>query len=269
VTGTIQQGVPADVYHQRLRGVVSKSALDQIERSPMHYLAWLDAEEKEPTPALAFGSAFHCALLEPKVFEATYAVQPDFGDCRFKEAKANKAAWLEMNYGKLALSADDGARITGMIASIMKHPAASRLIAEGQAEVTLRWTDESTGLACKSRADYWVKSKRFVVDAKSTEDASPEAFAKSVYKWGYQKQDALYRAGFAACGERIDHFALLAVEKEAPYACAIYVLDADAVAKGHSSVRRDIAMLSECLSTDSWPGYSAGVETLSLPPWAA
>lgn len=268
MTGTIELGLAAEVYHQRKLGVVSNSALNQLARSPMHYRAWLDSEEEEPTPARAFGKAFHCALLEPKVFAVTYAVAADFGDCRFKEAKATKAAWIAANAGRSALSAKDGQRIDGMIASIMKHTAASRLIAEGQSEVTLRWTDANTGLACKARADYWVKSKRFVVDAKSTDDASPKEFARSVYKWGYQRQDALYRAGFDACGETIEHFALLAVEKEAPFACAIYVLDADAVAKGYAAVRRDIEMMSECLTSDSWPGYSAGVETLSLPPGA-
>jgi exodeoxyribonuclease VIII len=124
-------------------------------------------------------------------------------------------------------------------------------------------------LPCKSRADYWVRGKRLVVDAKTTLDASPEAFAKSVYNYRYHVQDALYRAGFAANGERIDHFALLAVEKEPPYAVAVYTLDAEAVSKGHFAARSNIEVLADCVTRNEFPGYGNGVQELSLPRWAA
>lgn len=267
MAGVIQLGVPAYEYHEKKLGVVSKSALDEIARSPMHYRAWVDGVEKEPTPALVFGQAFHCALLEPAVFSATYAIEPDFGDCRFKAAKTARDEWRESHQTHVRLNEEDGARIKGMIASINAHPAASRLLAEGESEVTLRWTDEQTGLACKARADYWVKSKRMVVDAKSTGDASPDGFVRSAASFGYHRQSAFYAEAFAACEHPIQHFALLAVEKEAPHACAVYVFDGGAVAVGHASIRSDIHTLQSCLESGVWPGYSSGVETLSLPPW--
>ena len=224
--------------------------------------------ERDETPALTFGRAFHCSQLEPAVFEPTYRVEPDFGDCRTRANKAARDDWRASNAGREFVSANDMAAIRGMQASVAAHPAASRLIQAGQSEVTLRWVDDVSGLACKSRADYWVREKRFVVDLKSTLDASPEQFAKDVYNYRYHVQDALYRAAFAACGERIDHFAIVAVEKLPPYACAVYVLDEDAVAKGHHSARKNIELLRACLEKNVWPGYSPGVEQLSLPRWA-
>jgi exodeoxyribonuclease VIII len=183
--------------------------------------------------------------------------------------KARKEAWLAEHAHLETMSEKDENAILGMLESVMCHPAASRLILEGQSEVTLRWKDQITGLACKIRADYWVKPKRYVLDLKSTDDASPDAFARSVYTYGYHRQDALYRAGFAACGETLEHFAIIAVEKEPPYACAVYVLDQDAIVKGFESVRRDIGRLAACIEADEWPSYSDGVEQLSLPHWAA
>ncbi len=262
-------GVQADVYYQRELGVASKTACDQLERSPAHYRAWVDGIEGKPTAALKFGSALHMAVLEPERFRRTYAVEPDFGDCRKPDNKRARDEWRAGHVGAIPISADDEERIVGMMASVMRHPAASRLILDGQSEVTLSWLDPISGLRCKSRADYWVKARRMAVDIKSTEDASVDGFARSVTRYRYYVQDAFYRMGFAACGEPIEFFAILAVEKEPPYAVAVYTLDEDAVAKGYAAARRDIERLRECLERDHWPSYSDGVETLSLPPWAA
>lgn len=261
--------VPVEEYHQRELGVVSKSALDRLAKSPAHYRAWVDGIEKGATTAQKFGTAWHMKVLEPERFKSLYVVQPDFGDCRYKENKANRDAWLKEHAGFRFLDPNEMRAIEDMFISVMRHPAASRLVVEGAQEVTVRWVDQATGLRCKSRADYYVPQRRIVVDLKSTLDASEDKFKRTVYDRRYHAQDALYRAGFAECGEPIEYFALLCVEKEPPYAVAVYVLDEDAVAKGFNAARRDITRLAECLETDHWPSYSDGVRQLSLPPWAA
>jgi hypothetical protein len=76
MTDGLAYGVDAGEYHQKALGVVSKSALDRIHKSPAHYRAWLEGGERD-TPAMSFGRAFHCYVLEPEVFAATYAVVPD------------------------------------------------------------------------------------------------------------------------------------------------------------------------------------------------
>lgn len=265
----IRAGVPAAEYHRRDLGVVSKSALDELHRSPAHYRAWVDGIEPAPTPALRFGTALHMALLEPERFGRTYVVLPDFGDLRSSKNRERRDEWLIEHPGTVALSLEHEQALLGMLESVMRHPTASRLIVDGDPEVTVTWVDEVSGLRCKSRADYFVRSKRLAVDIKSTFDASPRQFARDVYNYRYHVQDALYRMGFAACDAQIDHFAILAIEKEPPYAVAVYTLDEDAVALGYNAARCDIERLSECLAADHWPSYSDGVETLSLPPWAA
>lgn len=267
--GGIKIGVPAHEYHQRELGVVSKSALDLIARSPAHYRAWVDGLEREATPAMRFGTALHMALLEPERFKRTYVVAPDFGDMRSSKNREKRDAWLEERPGAVMLKPDDEAALLGMLESVMKHPAGSRLILEGESEVTLRWNDPISGLSCKSRADYWVRSKRLAVDVKTTDDASIDGFARSVANYRYHVQDALYRSGFRECGEPIEHFAILAVEKQPPYAVAVYTLDEDAVTRGYHLARMDIDRLADCLKTNTWPSYSDGVVELALPRWAA
>jgi hypothetical protein len=264
----IHRNVEAERYHQRISGVVSKGALDQFARSPAHYRAWLETGSAD-TPAFVFGRAFHCALLEPDLFEQTYAAEPDFGDCRRKENKARRDAWREDNGGRISLGTDDSARIRGMIAAVRRHPLASKMMRDGVPEVTVTWQDSETDLPCKIRGDWWAERLRMVIDAKSCFDASPDAFRKDVARYRYHVQDALYRSGFAAAGKQIDHFVFVAVEKEPPYAVGVYSLDPDGIGRGYTRARIEIDRMAECVSRNDWPAYSTSIQTLELPPWAA
>jgi hypothetical protein len=209
----IHHGVPHAVYHERTLGVVSKSALDLVARSPAHYRAWVDGAEEEQTAALAFGSAFHCALLEPDRFAAEYVTAPDFGDCRRKSNKEARAAWDEEHASATPLSAKWAEDIHGMIASIRAHPLAGKMLHRGEPELTVAWTDDPTGLRCKARADYYVRELRMVLDIKTTMDARAESFRRDVVRYGYRRQDALYRAGFAAVDAPIEHFVFVVVKR--------------------------------------------------------
>lgn len=264
----LHDAVPVGLYHQRIPGVVSKSALDLVHRSPAHYRAWLDGAEEEATPALLFGAATHCAVLEPDVFARDYAVEPAFGDCRKTENKARRDAWRAANAGKLLLSPEDKAAIDGIVKALREHPLASRMLTEGASEVTLRWRDAGTGLECKGRADHYFPRLGLALDLKTTEDARPSSFRKSVANYGYHRQDAFYRDGFAAVGAPLEHFVFVVCEKKPPHLVALYTLDANAIRRGRLSVMQDMSTLAECFETDEWPGYSPSIETLSLPTWA-
>lgn len=266
----IHRALDASVYHRRELGVVSKSALDVLHRSPAHYKAWVDGElSEEDTPALRFGSAFHCAILEPERFVRTYIEEPDFGDCRIKANRETRDAWREANAGRISLTEEDVTRIGAMNASLLAHPLAGKMLRDGEPELTVSWRDQITGLHCKVRADYYVEKLGMIADVKTTMDASPDAFRRDVVKHRYFVQDALYRAGFAAVGAKAEHFVFIAVEKEPPHAVAVYALDAEAVEKGHEAAWRDMHVMAECMRTGRWPGYDAGISPLSLPPWAA
>lgn len=269
-SGVVLPGIPHAEYHRRELGVVSKSALERLERSPMHYKSWADGKtDEEPTAALAFGSAMHCAMLEPERFEHQYAVEPDFGDCRFKENKATRDAWREENARRTLLTATDDATIRGMAKAVREHPLASRMVVGGESEVTVRWTDAETGISCKCRADYYVRKHGMVIDLKSTTDASEKAFRRDVAKYGYDVQNVLYRAGFAAAAAPATHFVFVAIEKEPPYAIGVYTLDERWHQAAYVRVRRLMATMRECVASNDWPGYFASIKTLEMPPWMA
>lgn len=263
----IYHDIPNDVYHARTLGVANKSALDQVDRSLKHYLSWANGREDKPTTAMLFGSACHMAILEPARFAEEYTVEEDFGDKRFKENKARFEEWKRQNGGKKLISPEDAENIGGMFEAVHAHPVVGNMIRNGVAEATIKWVDEGTGLVCKCRPDYYVADLKMAVDIKTTQDARPDSFARSVGDFRYHVQEAFYRDGFAALGETIEHFLFVAIEKTPPYAIKTYHLDQDALIEGAEQKDANMAALAHGIKTGEFPGYEDGIETLSLKPW--
>src|SRR3546814_3281193 len=119
------------------------------------------------------------------------------------------------------------------LTALMRDPDVAAIFDEGDSEVTLRWTDEATGLQCKARADRWNRLRRYMADLKTTDDASERGFGRSVVKYGYDVTHAHYCEGARACGEPVDKYLIVAQEQKAPYLAAVYELDAAAESRGH------------------------------------
>lgn len=260
--------VPAEEYHRRELGVANNTALKILrERSPAHYRAWVDGQEQPESPAFLFGRAYHCRVLEPARFAHDFVVLPDFGDMRSSKNRAARDEWLAEHPGVTALPASDAERIEAMYAALMAVPLAAGIMRDGYSEVTMRWTDEPTGIPCKARADWWVPG-RFFMDLKTTDDASPKWFARAIADYGYHVQHAHYCDAARACGQPVRNYLILAQEKEPPYVVGVYHIDAEAEARGFELRDRGLRQLRDCLDTDTWPGYGTGITELSLPAWA-
>ena len=273
--------IAAADYHARELGVASNTALDKIAQAPSVYKHWVSGgdDDEADTPALFFGKAFHCAVLEPDVFASSYAVEPTFGyllkhdgsGTTAEQGKANRErrdAWRKENAGKTWLTVQDGKTLAGMAASVRAHPLAGRLLrSAGQNEITCRWRDAETGLACKARSDRWLAKLRTMMDLKSTDDPRPSAFRRSCEQYGYDRQESFYREGFAAVGEPIDDFALVAVSKAAPHLVAVYTQAASSVYEAQAQNRQSLRTLAKCLATGEWPGLPIAIQELELRSW--
>jgi exodeoxyribonuclease VIII len=248
----------------RAVNAVSKSALDQFAKSPAHYKhVIIDGNRTQATPAMELGSAFDTYLLTPEVFAAEYAIAP--------EVRRGTKAWDEFeaaNPGKRIIKAEELARIEAMARAVLDHPAAGALLRDGDSQVSYFWTDERTGLPCKGRADY-VRHDGIMIDVKTTQDASPEQFARSIGSFRYHVQAAMYlSAQVATGGPTTDQFCFIAVEKEPPYAVAVYTLDPESLAEGFRVMGRDLERLKACVEANHFPAYSERVESIRLPKYA-
>jgi exodeoxyribonuclease VIII len=258
---------------------ISKSGLDLIGRSPLHYWnAYLNPnrEPRKSTPAMLLGTLIHTAILEPDLFDKQYIAMPDFNR-RTNEGKASAAAFEAeiAASGKMACQEADLVRAKTIAEAVYAQPLARKLLMKGQAEQSIYWTDEETGVLCKCRPDFLADFDQvgfpvqFIVDVKSTADASPEEFKRSAYKWKYHTQAAWYLDGVeAATGVRPDSFIFLVVEKDPPFAVAFYFADEDQLLAGRALYRKQLRTFAECAASNTWHGYEAKVLPLGLPRWA-
>lgn len=263
--------VPDAVYHRRELGIVSNTALKEFSRAPLAYRAWLAGQDEE-TPALRFGKLLHTAVFEPERFAREFAIAPEFGPCNHKGPKDARERWrkeqLDRGVGEDGwVSADEGARIKGMVRTLYAHPKISRMLGDGASEVTIRWNDPSTGLPCKARIDYLAELLSLVLDLKSTLDATQESFTRDMGNHGYHRQEAHYRAGLAALGCPVSDFVFGGIEKAPPYLIGLYQHDAAAVEAAARKNAEDMARFADCLARDHWPGLPEQVVTVSLKPW--
>jgi len=257
-------------YHAH--SAISKSQLDQVARSPLHYWArYLDPNRvtPEPTAAMAIGSAVHTHVLELDQWDARYVTAPDGIDRRTKAGKAEWEAFTTASTGRAVLAKADAEQVMRMGHAVFGHPAAAMLLGlPGKAETTHMWVDAATGLQCKCRPDWLTDDGRLIVDLKTTEDASARGFARSIAQWRYHVQAAWYLDGVQqATGTRPEQFLFVCVEKRAPFACAVYAADAEMIAAGAQTAARDLEVLATCKAGDVWPGYSDQIEPISLPAW--
>lgn len=276
-----------DAYHRDMTRI-SKSKLDVIAKSPLHFWAkFLDPKRKpeSDTEWGVTGNAVHTAILEPHKFDAKYIVVPPHAPKRPTSVQINakkpsddtliQIEWWRRfnndNAGKSILSADEYEEIRGMQDAVFKHPTASAiLISEDlKVEEKLEFTDPHTGEECKLRRDAFNTKLNWTIDLKTTEDASKEGFAKSVAKYRYHVQDAFYTDGHLAVhNEFPEAFIFIAVEKKHPHAVACYQLNRTAFEMGRELYIRDLNTYKECKETGIWKGYSDEIELLELPKWA-
>ena len=206
---------------------------------------------------MKLGSLAHCAILEPDELLNRYGI------CAPRNTKAGKeqAAAMEAE-GIEVVTSSDMALAMGMSAAVRNHRATSQLLAKGKAEQSFWWDDLPTGMRCKCRPDWYYGST--VVDIKTTTDASPQAFARSVATFAYHVQAAHYLAGLHGA----ERFVFVAVEKTYPHAVAVYELDAVSMALGRTMRDNALDVIAGCQAANVWPGYSDTVQTISLPKWA-
>lgn len=238
------------------------------------------------TDALALGSALHVALLEPSRYQDVVhlgPVNPKTGRTYGRDTKA----WTEAEdaVGAILLTTDQAAQVAPMIAALQSHPlivATTSLVTEREvtciATLDLRQIAQEQHLAWKAE---WGEDDRLVVktrldmggggiiaDLKTmTTSRRPGLRGIEWYavEYGLMHQAALYPRVARACGIEVEHFAVLAIEKEEPY-LPFYLRVSQ---WGADTAMRELlpAMVTaaRCYRTDEWPGYPQDVVDLDPP----
>ena len=264
-------------YHEDFSRV-SRSMLSTLKESPRLYYELYVARSRRsspPTAAMTRGTRFELLLMDPIGYRERYAIAPQCGpagepwDRRKTEHKRAWAEWSEGNAGKEHVTTEEHNELLAMVAGALRHPEIDRVAtAEGQLQHRLDWNDPVTGTPCKSLMDKSFVENDLIVDIKTAEDPSPEAFSRSVARYGYHRQEAWYRLGYRIHFDETPRFLFCVVGSKPPYDAAVYELDDAAMEAGQSENEHLLSRLVELTASGEWlPSWGKGVVTLSLPRW--
>ena len=249
--------MPNEVYHSKT-DYLSASNLKELLKNPY---AYFNPIEREFNPNFVIGTLIHLLILEPHNFDKEFAIAPDVNK-RTKDGRAELEQFAEDMKGFNIISQSEYDTYKELADSVLSIPAVQALLQGVVCEKSYFATlDDGTKVKC--RPDAYNEAKKVIIDVKSCNDASPDAFKKDIAKYGYHVQDSHYRNTLGA-----RKFIFLAVEKKPPYMVGIYELSAPDLELGDELVKEAIK-LSKSPKSYEYPLYvgedNSIVQTLVLP----
>tara|TARA_R110000751_G_scaffold247623_3_gene347418 strand:- start:1262 stop:2077 length:816 start_codon:yes stop_codon:yes gene_type:complete len=246
---------------------LSHSRLKEIRKSAGHF-KWMVDNESPSTDAMNLGSLVHAMVLEPHTVESRFAVMPKF-DRRTKQGKADREQWFADNPLHTPLTATEWNTAKAMSGAVYAHPEACSLvenvIAHGTAEQEFYWEDRQ-GITRKAKVDgihYGSEGRQFIVDLKTTIDASPSGFRKSISKYCYGTQMAYYvEAAETVRSEAV----IIAVAKTPPYGVGLYRFGPEAIERSGRVVNKWLETYLECTKSGVWPSFW-DTQNVDIPDW--
>lgn len=259
-----------DAYHADTSRI-SNSMLSVLKRSPLEFKErFIDKTwEKEDSKALRIGTMVHCLVLEHAEFDNRYIVAEKH-DKRTKEGKAAAEAYELKANGREIINSDEMLTAYECAKSIMAHGEIATLLSTlpSDAMTEERIDFEMFGVQCKCKPDLLIPSKGLILDIKTTQDASPVEFARSVAKFGYARQCAFYSEAARqkyGCDFR---FILCVASTSKPYEKACYELSGQSVDTGMSEISVLLSDYQRRKESNDWEApWSKGIVSLDLPKY--
>lgn len=237
---------------------VNWSTLKYAVQSGLHYQHGL-THAKEETDAMRLGRATHTAVFEPDRLLREYVI--------WEGGRRQGKDWDEfqqMHAGKTILKPEDYDTSIAIRDAVRAHSVAKKLLRAGQAECTITWVDDETGLPCKCRVD-WLTGK-YLVDLKTTRSIDARAFGRHAADMLWHCQMAFASMGLRA-NKQQRAVKLVAVEQEPPHDVAVFTVTDDMLWVGEEKVYAALALVAECRKAKKWPGRYPSELPLELPAW--
>lgn len=236
-------------YHSH--NSISASGLKTIyKQSVNHYLK----SSFKATDAMNFGSAVHSAILEDS---EDIAVLPELNlskDYKYpwntKEGKKIKEQFLEDNKGKIIITQEEQKAIQKIQNNFNNHSLAKRLVQRlTESEVSYYGTIDDVEVRVRPDG---IKEDDYIIDIKTSNDASPRAFRNSVYNFAYHLQACFYSE---ALGYEPAKFRFITIENKYPYTVEVFAMSSDMIEYGKNAWRVALANWKEYLETNNTGGF--------------
>jgi hypothetical protein len=261
-------GVPEDVYHGDLNSISSSQLRALGEMTPYEW-EWQRANHvRKVTDDMEFGTAVHWLTLEPEraseqlVEVAAKTWNKPADQAIRKQARAD---------GKVALLTSKMATARWMAANVRNDPDVGHMIRDGQPELSGYCPDPETGIMRRIRLDclHLAPSGQVTaLDLKTSDDADPEHFAKSIRTYGYHQQQPHYVDVLLDLDINLIAFWFVVVSKTAPHLVTVNTIPADYVELGRRRNRAALDLYAKCTASGEWPSHERGIHEIPQPAWA-
>lgn len=271
-------GVPMEDYH-RSEGY-SASQLAILANNPRKFLAYVSGEYRTAeTKDMQLGTIIH-SLLSGEPISACYYQRPEtYGDGKkFTMAAKECKAWAAAHADKPILGRDDVETLEELESAAKTHAKFTRLLSSAvgyelsmtyrnpslDAPYMLRFRPDVVG---HDREGYWI------LDNKSTRDASTEAFAREMLRRQYHVQFALYKRGLERLVDAPVRFYVCAVEKAGKFSrMNLRRVNERALEKGGRILDERLAMLKRFRSAQWYPEFpddegTEHIQNIDLPDY--
>lgn len=259
----IVYGLPEAEYHAPKDELSSTGAKTLLKNAARFKWEVLDGN-RVWSEGFDLGTAVHALVLEDAERYVTYP-EEHLTPSGNTSTKADTVAWAKQQHdaGNVLLTPNQVKQMRGMAESVKNHPEAMALFGRpGHSEASV--FDHVRGVKRRGRFDYLPDDGGLVVDLKTTVDASPEGFERSIAKWRYDIQRAHYLSILESItGERRDML-FVAVEKEPPYYVGVHRISEQWAEIGEKRALEAVDKYRRCMETGIWPAYE-GISTLNPP----
>jgi len=248
----------------------SKSMLTKFMPDPKW---WKATPPQTYTGAMKFGNLVDCLALTPLAFEAEYVIAPQYYPCEptKKDPRTEKPWNMAANFCKDWAEAQtkgiinqaDFMESMQAVNNLKAFPAYAELMQGADTQVAL--FGELEGVKVKALLDILPRCEKFshaLADMKTTNEMSEQHFARTVARFGYHRQGALYLDLYnAITGENRDTFYIVWVNSKAPFQCAMRPLSPSALSEGRRWYKSALRQWKQCITTDVWPSPWDDTET--------
>ena len=240
----------------------SSTDLRNILKSEELFMSKLN-EIIEPTKAMQQGTALHTYFLEREKFKDEVSVKSS--DIKLT-TKAGKE-WVAEQKDKIIID-EEFFNIFPIIEEKIDNKASDIFKIGGLTEASFFWKDKYD-IDCKCRPDYISSDFSYMIDLKTTADASPRGFKSSVIKFNYAVQAQFYLRGIEkSTNQKPSKFYFIAIEKTKPYHVEVYDLDETWLSISDKDIDEALYRIDSLRSRNYKPnGYSTECTTLHPPDY--
>jgi hypothetical protein len=268
--------MPATVYHQDPcpePSLSSSIAKLLCLSSPVH--AWHAHPRLNPTAVhddaehFDIGTAAHALLLEG----VSNIAVVDAKDWRTNAAKDARDAARAA--GRTPLLAKVWGDVQAMVGALreqldLHRDGGAGMFQLGEPERTLVWREGDTW--CRARLD-WLRpaagprGEWAIDDYKTTPNANPDTWTRSLFSNGFDLQVAWYLRGLKVLTGYEGTFRFAVQETTAPYAASVVALGPDALTLAEKKRLYALEVWGECRARREWIGYPQRTCYAALPAW--